>query len=156
MIEKRARDYSTIVQIIVKDDRGIAIAWRLVSCKMTSRIRRKNSINSQSIFCNQSAFCTRSTVCSLHSVLTGLVSLLLVERGSSPDRDSGARNNILAYLGRWLMCWLYVEELPRTTTIIEQWLLYSNWRRKQIWLPMVLMLFGVVRVFFEMNSLRVP
>ena len=27
------------------------------------------------------------------------------------------------------MCGLYVEELPRTSTIMEQWLLYTNWRR---------------------------
>ena len=42
----------------------------------------------------------------------------------------------------WLMCRLYVEELPRTSTMIEQWLLYINWRQMQmhgltIWLPLI-------------------
>ena len=32
----------------------------------------------------------------------------------------------------WLMCSLYVEELPRTSTMIEQWLLYTKWRRTQM------------------------
>ena len=59
----------------------------------------------------------------------------------------------------WLMCELYVEEFPRTSTMIEQWLLYINWRRTQmrvlpIWLP--LMLFCVVTACVEMNPLRVP
>ena len=52
--QEMGKEYSTIVQIIEKDDRWKAIAWRLVSCKMiayhVSRIRRKNSINSQSAF----------------------------------------------------------------------------------------------------------
>ena len=59
------------------------------------------------------------------------------------------------------MCWLYVEELPRTSTMIEQWLHYTNWRRAQmrglpIRLPLMLMLFCVVTACFEMNPLRVP
>ena len=59
------------------------------------------------------------------------------------------------------MCWLYVEELPRTSTMIEQWLHYTNWRRAQmrglpIRLPIMLMLFCVVTACFEMNPLRVP
>ena len=63
---------------------------------MLSRIRRKNSINSQS------AFCTRSAVCSLHFVLTGLVSLFLLERASSLDRKywSSKKKN-LDYLNRY-------------------------------------------------------
>ena len=92
---------------------------------MLSRIRRKNSINSQS------AFCTRSAVSSLHFLMTGLVLLFLFERASSPDRNIGARKKILVRLSwpLWLMCGLYVEELPKYCTMIEQWLLYSNWRR---------------------------
>ena len=33
--QETGKEYSTILQIIVKDDRWKAIAWRLVSCKMT-------------------------------------------------------------------------------------------------------------------------
>ena len=33
--QEMGQEYSTIVQIIVKADRGKAIAWRSVSCKMT-------------------------------------------------------------------------------------------------------------------------
>ena len=33
--QETGKEYSTILQIIVKDDRGKAIAWRSVSCKMT-------------------------------------------------------------------------------------------------------------------------
>ena len=56
-----------------------------------------------------------------------------------------------------LMCRLYIEELP--STMMELWLLYTNWRRMQmrgltVWLP--LMLFWVVTACVEMNLLRVP
>ena len=54
------QEYSTKVQIIVKADRGKAIAWRSVSCRMTCY--HKNSLDSQS------AFCTHSAVCCLHFV----------------------------------------------------------------------------------------
>ena len=103
---------------------------------MLSRIRRKNSINSQS------AFCTRSAVSSLHFLMTGLVLLFLFERASSPDRNIGARKKILVRLSwpLWLICGLYVEELTRKSTMIVQWLLYTNWRRKQMrGLPMWLL-----------------
>ena len=45
------------------------------------------------------------------------------------------------------MCGLNIEKLTRKSTMIEQWLLYTNWRRTQtcglpVWLP--LMLFRVV------------
>ena len=33
--QETGQEYSTIVQVIVKADRGKAIAWRSVSCKMT-------------------------------------------------------------------------------------------------------------------------
>ena len=33
--QETGKEYSTTVQIIVKDDRGKAIAWRSVGCKMT-------------------------------------------------------------------------------------------------------------------------
>ena len=60
-----------------------------------------------------------------------------------------------------MICWLYVKELPRTSTMIEQWLLHTKSRRTQmrglpIWLPLMLMLFCVVTACFEMSPLRVP
>ena len=105
--QETGKEYSTILQVIVKDDRGKAIAWRLVSCKMTCyhvSDKKKGYILSlhfvpslQSAFCTQSAVCILYLVCmlylvcSLHFVLTGLVSLFLFERASSPDRNIGAR-----------------------------------------------------------------
>ena len=73
-------EYSRIVQMIVKDDRGKAIAWQIVSDNMTCyhfSDKKKNSLNPQSAFCTQSAvcilylFCILYQVCSLHFVLTG-------------------------------------------------------------------------------------
>ena len=133
---------------------------------MLSRARQKNSINSQSVICAQSAVCSlhfasglQPAFYSLHFVLTGLVLLFLFERASSPDRNIEApKINFKLSWPLWLMCELYVEELPWTSTMIEQWLLYTNWRRIQmhglpIWLP--LMLFCVVTACVEMNPLRV-
>ena len=87
---------------------------------MLSRIWRKHRINTQSAFCTQSAVCILYPVCSLHFVLTRLVLLFLFERASSPDRNIGARKKILVRLSwlLWLFCRLYVEELPRTSTMI--------------------------------------
>ena len=103
---------------------------------MLSRIRRKNSINSQSAFCTQSAVCILypAAVCSLHFVLTGLVLLFLFQRASSPERNTGARKKILVRLSwpLWLICGLYVEELTRKSTMIGQWLIYTYWRRTQM------------------------
>ena len=64
--------------------------------------------------------------------------------------------NVLAAM---IVCGPYVEELTRKSTMIEQWLLYTNWRQTQmrslpIWLP--LMLFCMVTACVEMNLLRVP
>ena len=102
---------------------------------MLSRIRRKNSINSQSAFCTQSAVCILypAAVCSLHFVLTGLVLLFLFQRASSPERNTGARKKILVRLSwpLWLICGLYVEELTRKSTMIGQWLIYTYWRRRK-------------------------
>ena len=121
---------------------------------MPSRIRRKKKYKfSVFIFYLVDIF---YPVCSLHFVSTGLILLFLFERASSPDRNIGARKEILVRLSwpLWLMCGLYVEELPRKSTMIEQWLLYTNWRRTQmrgltIWLPLVP--FCVVTTCVEMN-----
>ena len=114
VIKKRARIYTTIVQIIVKDDRGKAIAWRSVSCKVTCyhvsdkktiRILSPHFVPSlQSTVCVLYLVCILYPVCSLQSAfeLAGLVLLFLFDRASSPDQNIGAG-----------CIWLYVEELPR-------------------------------------------
>ena len=68
-------------------------------------------------------------------------------------------NRLRLFWPLWLMCGLYVEELPRKSTMIELWLLYTNWRRAQMlgltmWLPLIP--FHVVTASVEMNPLRVP
>ena len=72
--QEMGQEYSTIVQIIVKADRGKAIAWRSVSCKMTCYHKpdEKNSLDSQSAVCTQSAVYILYPLCSLHFVLIGI------------------------------------------------------------------------------------
>ena len=53
------------------------------------------------------------------------------------------------------MCELYVEELPRTSKLIKQWLLYTNSRRTQVH-GLTLIPFCVVTACVEMNPLRIP
>ena len=62
---KTGKEYCAIKQMIVKDGRAKAIAWRLVSCKMRfyNISEEKNSLNSQC------AFCAHFAVCSAHFVL---------------------------------------------------------------------------------------
>ena len=75
----------------------------------------------------------RSTVCSLHFVLTGLVLLFLFERALSANRKLELENILVRLsLPLWLICGLYVEKLTRKSKVIEQWLLYTNWRRTQM------------------------
>ena len=73
------QEYSKIVQIIVKADRGKAIAWRSVSCKMTCYHipDLKNSLDSQSAFCTHSAVCSLHFVPSLHFI-SGLQSAVCI------------------------------------------------------------------------------
>ena len=62
--QEMGKEYSKIVQIIVKGDRGKAIGWRSVSCEMICyHIPDENTL-----FDSQSAFCTHSAICSLHFV----------------------------------------------------------------------------------------
>ena len=77
--QEMGQEYSTIVQIIVKADRGKAIAWRSVSCKMTCYHipDEKNSLDSQSAFCTHSAVCSLHFVPSLHFV-SGLQSAICI------------------------------------------------------------------------------
>ena len=139
--QETAKEYSTIVQTTVKDDREKAIAWRLVSCKMTCyTYQTKISMNSQSAFCTPSAFYIERIgiavfVCSLHFVLNGLVLLCLFEQASSLDRNIGVRKKkfsetiLAAMIDEWTVCWRAPEE---KSTMIEQWSLYTNWRRTQM------------------------
>ena len=96
---------------------------------------QEKSINSHSAFCTQSAVCILYLVCISYPVCclqsafcTGRICIDVFVRGSlkSEPKYRGS-NYILARLS-W-PCGLYVEELPRTSTIMEQWLLYTNWRR---------------------------
>ena len=131
--QETGKEYSTIMQIIVKDDRGKALAWRSVSCEMSCyHVSDEKTVQILSLhFVPSRHF---YPVCSLLSVLTRLVLLFLFERASSPDRNIGARKEILVRLSGplWLMCGLYVEELPRTSTMIEKWLIYTSWGRTQM------------------------
>ena len=133
---------------------------------MLSRIRRKNSINSRS------AFRTRSAVRILYLVcifLPGLQSAVCIFYwpdwyycfcSSEPQvrtEISGLEKKFLVRLfcPLWLMCELYVEELPGTSKLIEQWLLYTNSRRTQM-RGLTLIPFYVVTACVEMNPLRIP
>ena len=74
--QEMGQEYSTIVQIIVKADRGKAIAWRSVSCKMTCYyipdVKTLQILSLHFVPTLQSIFCIRSAVCCLHFVLTGI------------------------------------------------------------------------------------
>ena len=59
--QETGKEYSTILQIIMKDDRGKAIAWRSVSCKMTCYTYQTKK---QYTF----LVCILYPVCSLHFV----------------------------------------------------------------------------------------
>ena len=134
--QETGKEYSTILQIIVKDDRGKAIAWRLVSCKMTCyhvQTKKKGTF----LVCILYPVCSLHFVPSLH-IVPGLQSAFCTDRigiavfvraslKSGPKYWSS--KNILVRLSwpLWLICGLYVEELTRKSTMIEQWLLYTLW-----------------------------
>ena len=71
------QEYSTIVQIIVKADRGKAITWRsvrwwwhVITCQ-TKKLYRFSVCILCPLCSLHSTFCIRCAVCSLHFVLTG-------------------------------------------------------------------------------------
>ena len=70
--QETGKEYSTIVQIIGKDDRGKVISWRSVSCKMTcdylSDVTKqyKFAVCAHFIPSLQSTVCILYPVCSLH------------------------------------------------------------------------------------------
>ena len=74
--ERVVVEYSKIEQIIVKADRGKAIAWRSVSCKMTCyHITDEKTLQILSLHfvpTLQSAVYILYPVCCLHFVLTGI------------------------------------------------------------------------------------
>ena len=146
VIKKRARIYTTIVQIIVKDDRGKAIAWRSVSCKVTCyhvsdkktiRILSPHFVPSlQSAVCVLYLVCILYPVCSLQSAVcfwTDRIGIAVSVRSSLKSRPK---------YWSWMylvVCWGAPEEKQTT----EQWLLYNNRRRTQI-RGLLMMLFRVI------------
>ena len=136
---------------------------------VTFHIRRKNSINSQSAFCAKSTICIlyfvlglQPVACSPHFVKNGLVLWFFFFRASLKSRlKYWSSKEILVRLS-WplrLMWGLYVEKLSRKSTMVEQWFLFTNWRRTQMrGLPirLPLMSFRVVTACVEMNPLQVP
>ena len=133
--QETGKKYSTVVQIIVKDDRGKALAWRSVSCNKTcDQVSDEKTLSTNC----QSAFCTRSAVCNLHFVtsrhfLPGMQSILCTDRignavfvraslKSGPKYWGSERNVSETILAAWIDVWpgLYIEELPKTSTMIEQ------------------------------------
>ena len=79
--QETGKEYSTIVQVIVKDDRGKALAWRSVSCKMTCyQVSDEKTVQILSLHFVPSL---RSVVYVLHLVgifLPGLQSALCTDR----------------------------------------------------------------------------
>ena len=158
----------------MKDDRGKAIAWRSVSCKMicyhVSDEKTVQILSRHFVPSLQSAFCTSLRfvpVCSLQSAVCIFYwpDWYCCFCSSEPQVWTEIleleKNLVRLSWPLWLatMCGLHVEKLPRKSTMIEQRLLYTNWRQTQmrgspIWLP--LMFFRVVTACVERNPLRVP
>ena len=128
--QETGKEYSTTVWMILKDDRGKAIAWRSVSCKMTSyRVSdEKNSINSLSAFCTQSAVCILYLVCILYPVcslqFTDRISIAVFVRArlkSGPKYWSSKKikETILAtMIDVWTVCWRAPEDKHNDWTMV--------------------------------------
>ena len=85
---------------------------------MLSRIRRKNSINSQSAFCTQSAVCILSLVCILYPVCSlqsafctdriGIAVFVRASLKSGPKYWSSKKNSsetvLAARIDMWTVC----------------------------------------------------
>ena len=151
-------EYSTIVQIIVKDERGDVTFDKLWDDDLLSLNRRKNSINSQSTFCTQSAVCILYPVCSMHSAFcTDRIDFNVFVRASlksGPKYWSSKKKKsetiLAAMIDVWTVCWRAPEDKHNDRAMITLYQLQTN----VIWLP--LMLFRVVTASVEMNPLRVP
>ena len=111
---------SAIMHIIVEDDQGKAIAWHLVSCKMTWY-----HVSDEKLY--KFSVCILYSVCSLHFVTSlhfvpGQQSAVWILYWpdwyccfcSSEPQVRTVRKKFLVRLPwpLWLMCGLYVEELP--------------------------------------------
>ena len=110
-------EYFTIVQIIVKDDRGKAIAWRSVSCKMwcyhvSDKKQYKFSVRILHPVCSlhfvpglQSAFCTDRI---------GIAVFVRASLNSGPKYKSSKKNFsetiLAAMIDMWTVCWRAPEE----------------------------------------------
>ena len=123
--QETGKEYSTTVWIILKDDRGKAIAWRSVSCKMTSyRVSdEKNSINSLSAFCTQSAVCILYLVCILFTVcslqFTDRISIAVFVRARLRTEILEFEKNKRNYLGHYGWC---VDCMLKSSWGQAQWL----------------------------------
>ena len=115
--QETGKEYSTVVQIIVKDDCGKALAWRSVSCNKT---------------CDQVLDVKTVQIVSRH-FLPGMQSILCTDRignavfvrtslKSGPKYWGSERNVSETILAARIDVWpgLYIEELPKTSTMIEQ------------------------------------
>ena len=129
--QETGKEYSTILQIIVKDDRGKAIAWRSVSCKMTCYTYQTKK---QYTF----LVCILYPVCSLHFVpslhiVPGLQSAFCTDRigiavfvraslKSGPKYWSSKKNSsetiLAAMIDMWTVCWRAHEEKYNDSAII--------------------------------------
>ena len=170
--QETGEEYSTIVQIIVKDDRRKAISWRSVSCEMTCYhvSDQKKGINSQSAFCTRSAVCILylvcilCPVCSLQSAFcTDRIGIAVLVRASlkSGPKYWGSKKNLsgtilAAMIDERTVCWRAPEEKhsDRAMITLYQLKMNANARLTNWWLPVIP--FRVVTACVEMNPLRVP
>ena len=170
--QETGEEYSTIVQIIVKDDRRKAISWRSVSCEMTyyhvSDQKKRNKFS----------VCILYPVCSLHFVprlhfvssMQSAVSILYWPdwyccfSSSEPQVRTeilGLEKNLsgtilAAMIDEWTVCWRAPEEKhsDRAMITLYQLKMNANARLTNWWLPLIP--FRVVTACVEMNPLRVP
>ena len=169
--QETGKKYFTIVQIIVKDDRGKAIAWGSASCKMTCYhlSDEKNSINSQYAFCTQSAFCILYLVCILRPVCSlqsaicsdriGITVFVRTSLKSGPKYWSSKKNSsetiLAAMIDMWTVCWRAHEEKYNNRAMITLYQLKTN-ANARLTNMATLVLFRVVTACVELNPLRVP
>ena len=140
--QETGEEYSTIVQIIVKDDRRKAISWRSVSCEMTCYhvSDQKKGINSQSAFCTRSAVCILylvcilCPVCSLQSAFcTDRIGIAVLVRASlkSGPKYWGSKKKLsgtilAAMIDEWTVCWRAPEEKHSDRAMITLYQLKTN------------------------------
>ena len=111
------KEYSTIVQIIMKDDCEKVIAWRTVSCKMTCYHVSDKKKNVQ--------------ILSLHFVLTTLVVLFLFEWASSLDQNIDVKKNfietiLVAMIEMWNLYWSAPKDKCNDNAMITLYQLKTN------------------------------